>query len=85
MINNHSCTPLEKAINAVGGSQKVLAEKVRYASGHQHAQKTNWHLPVKKCASTKKLPGPRELYRNLCRLTGGHNQLNQRKYRKWKP
>jgi DNA-binding transcriptional regulator YdaS (Cro superfamily) len=26
-----------------------------------------------------------ELNMITCRLTGGHNQLNQRKYRKWKP
>jgi hypothetical protein len=60
MINkkSQSSTPLEKAINAVGGSQKVLAEKVGVTpQAINMLKKRGGTLPVKKCASTKKLPG----------------------------
>jgi hypothetical protein len=60
MINkkSQSSTPLEKAINAVGGSQKVLAEKVALRLRPSTCSKSEVApFQLKKCASTKKLPG----------------------------
>ncbi|MDD9232934.1 transcriptional regulator [Enterobacter kobei] len=62
MINKKSSasTPLEKAINAVGGSQKVLAEKVGVTpQAINMLKKRGGSLPV--CRFTRSLTLP------LCR------------------
>ncbi|CAM8259231.1 YdaS family helix-turn-helix protein [Enterobacter asburiae] len=65
MINkkSQSSTPLEKAISAVGGSQKVLAEKVGVTpQAINMLKKRGGTLPVKKMRKYEEVTGlPREV------------------------
>ena len=70
MINkkSQSSTPLEKAIDAVGGSQKVLAEKVGVSpQAINMLKKRGGTLPVTKMRKYEEATGlPREvLYPNI--------------------
>jgi hypothetical protein len=57
-------TPLEKAINAVGGSQKVLAEKVGVTpQAINMLKKRGGSLPVTKMRAYEEVTGlPREVH-----------------------
>ena len=60
---SNASTPLEKAINAVGGSQKVLAEKVGVTpQAINMLKKRGGSLPVTKMRKYEEVTGlPREV------------------------